>query len=206
MHREKFYIDTRVLKTQRALKDAVLELLKSHVYDDVDVTMIVHKAGVTRSTFYNHFSDKNALLDELITGKMQELEAAYRAPFITTRPFILSRLPASEVELFDNILKNADYYSTIFNSNLSALIERRMVDSFKKINLEEINVKDDFVRSDLIAGYLAYGTVGLITEWVREGCKYEAKFMNAQVLELMKIAPCKTFHIKLSRKDGSKGR
>lgn len=200
MYREELYADRRLLRTKRAFKEALLFLLKHKKFVDITVTDLVKTAGVTRASFYNHYSGKDDLLNTLLSEKNQELIHAYKEPVLKHKPFILNRLSPSEVRLFHHIFNNTDYYTTILNSDLAPIAENQMFESFKKINIEALKVNNRMIRSDFIASYLSYAIVGLITEWIREGYKYTPEFMSEQLLELMKIAPNNTFHIKLTPK------
>lgn len=200
MNRQELYLDRRLLKTKHSLKKALLFLLKQKKFNEISVTDIVKVAKITRASFYNHYSDKDDLLNTLLTEKNQGLIYAYKEPILKNRPFIINSLSPPEIQLFNHIFKNADFYTTILNSDIASSAENQMFESFKKINIEELKVKNLMIRSDFIASYLSYAIVGLITEWVRAGYKYTPEFMSEQLLELMRIAPSKTFHIKLTQK------
>ena len=63
--------DRRVQKTQAALYEALMSLVKSNGYDAVTVQDILERANVGRSTFYAHYPDK----DSLLVSGIQRLEA-----------------------------------------------------------------------------------------------------------------------------------
>jgi AcrR family transcriptional regulator len=54
--------DRRVQRTQQLLRHALVELILEKGYETVTVQDITDRANVGRSTFYAHFSDKEALL------------------------------------------------------------------------------------------------------------------------------------------------
>ena len=54
--------DRRTQRTQQALLDALIDLLKVKHYDGVSVKDIIAKANVGRSTFYAHYQTKGDLL------------------------------------------------------------------------------------------------------------------------------------------------
>jgi len=54
--------DRRTQRTQQALIDALLDLLKVKHYDAISVKDIIEKANVGRSTFYAHYQTKDDLL------------------------------------------------------------------------------------------------------------------------------------------------
>jgi AcrR family transcriptional regulator len=54
--------DRRTQRTQQALMEALLDLLKVKHYDAISVKEIIEKANVGRSTFYAHYQTKDELL------------------------------------------------------------------------------------------------------------------------------------------------
>jgi AcrR family transcriptional regulator len=54
--------DRRTQRTQQALMDALLDLLKVKHYDAISVKDIIEQANVGRSTFYAHYQTKDDLL------------------------------------------------------------------------------------------------------------------------------------------------
>lgn len=57
-------MDKRILKTKKALKESLMDLLKKKDFDSVKITEICENALVSRNTFYNYYADKYALLEE----------------------------------------------------------------------------------------------------------------------------------------------
>ncbi len=53
--------DQRVRRTRDRLGDALVELLVQKPFDDITVQDVLDRAGVSRSTFYTHYRDKNDL-------------------------------------------------------------------------------------------------------------------------------------------------
>jgi len=53
--------DQRVRRTRDRLGDALVELLLQKPFDDITVQDVLDRAGVSRSTFYTHYRDKNDL-------------------------------------------------------------------------------------------------------------------------------------------------
>lgn len=54
-------IDPRARRTRNRLGDALIALLVAKPFDDITVQEVLDRAGVSRSTFYEHYRDKNDL-------------------------------------------------------------------------------------------------------------------------------------------------
>jgi AcrR family transcriptional regulator len=53
--------DRRVLRTRDRLGDALVALIQEKPFDDITVQEVLDRAGVSRSTFYVHYKDKDDL-------------------------------------------------------------------------------------------------------------------------------------------------
>jgi len=72
-------LDRRVRRTRDALGDALVELMHQQPFAEITVQHLLDRAGVSRSTFYTHFSDK----DDLFLSDMED--------FLEAIAFALSR-------------------------------------------------------------------------------------------------------------------
>jgi AcrR family transcriptional regulator len=63
MKRDEGAQDLRVRRTRHLLQQAFLELMKQKSFQEISVQDITSRAMVNRSTFYDHFVDKYALLE-----------------------------------------------------------------------------------------------------------------------------------------------
>ena len=68
--------DRRVQKTRQALLEAFFTLVLRAPYEDITVGDIVARAGVGRSTLYEHFSGKDAILAASLGGAFAVLADA----------------------------------------------------------------------------------------------------------------------------------
>lgn len=64
-------LDQRVRQTRQALFQAFAALVLERPYEDIGVTDIIKQAGVSRSTFYQHYRNK----DDILTGSMSGMFA-----------------------------------------------------------------------------------------------------------------------------------
>lgn len=65
--------DPRVLRTRQLIKEAFRDLLRKKGFDAITIKDIAQKATINRATFYAHFEDKYALLDEVTEQAFHEM-------------------------------------------------------------------------------------------------------------------------------------
>lgn len=68
-------LDPRVRRTRKMLQDALASLLKVKDFDKISIGDIAEEATLNRATFYDHYSDKFALLECLVAAQFQDLIA-----------------------------------------------------------------------------------------------------------------------------------
>lgn len=64
--------DRRTKRSQKALQQALIELLSENALQDVTVNAIAEQADVNRSTFYAHYTDKYDLFGACIRGFFEQ--------------------------------------------------------------------------------------------------------------------------------------
>lgn len=101
--------DRRILKSQEAIKKALIELMSEKNFDDITLQDISHSANVSRGTIYLHYTDKSDLLDKLIEEHITRLSVLCRS--------------ASELSFIDSTLiwfqyfeSNYLFFSTMLDS------------------------------------------------------------------------------------------
>ncbi|HEY3406726.1 MAG TPA: TetR family transcriptional regulator [Propionicimonas sp.] len=67
--------DLRAVRTRNRLRGAVLDLLRTQSWDDITVADVVAHARCSRSTFYAHYDDRDALLRDAFLGAMDIVPA-----------------------------------------------------------------------------------------------------------------------------------
>lgn len=52
--------------TKKYLMNALVVLMKKNNYDDITITMLTKRAGISRTAFYNNYSSKDEVLEDLL--------------------------------------------------------------------------------------------------------------------------------------------
>ena len=71
-------VDARVYRSKVRIAEALFEKLAVYEFDEISVSEVVAKAGVSRNTYYRHFSTKRSVLtfyiEELLREYLQGVE------------------------------------------------------------------------------------------------------------------------------------
>ncbi|MGV8851528.1 MAG: TetR/AcrR family transcriptional regulator [Rhodoglobus sp.] len=114
-------MDDRVERTRRSLQHALFALTQERPFDEVTISEIADRAGVNRSSFYQHYTDKETLLAFALEAAADEagvqlvdLDPQSRTP----PPALLSYL--------NHIDSNAAVYASALGPRGSALVASRL--------------------------------------------------------------------------------
>jgi AcrR family transcriptional regulator len=65
--------DPRIRRTRKLLQGALATLMQTKSFDEISVQDIAEAATVNRATFYDHYTDKFALMEAMVAGGFHEL-------------------------------------------------------------------------------------------------------------------------------------
>lgn len=103
-------MDPRVRRTRDLLGDALVELLHERPFDEITVQLVLDRAGVARSTFYQHFRDKN----DLFLSDVEDFLEGFGSLLERTGEESDRLLPVRE--LFAHLAEVGDFYRALVAS------------------------------------------------------------------------------------------
>ncbi|MBT2654005.1 TetR/AcrR family transcriptional regulator [Bacillus sp. ISL-18] len=180
------YFDRRIIKSKKAMKDALVSLMQEKDFKDITISDIVVSADLNRGTFYKHYQYKEDILNEIIDEVITNLIESYREPYKNIDMFEVNNLTTSAIKIFDHVSKYANFYSLIFQSDTLNGFERKLCAVLKDLALNDLIdcSPNRSINPELYASYQAYAILGLIIEWVTGGFKYSSSYMAEQLLEI----------------------
>lgn len=155
------------LRSKAWIREAFMQLLQEKNYEKITVTDIVNRAGINRSTFYAHYADVFALVeeirDEVLAAAVGPLEECLEENiFVNPKPYLqmLSRLISENQQLY-RLLGKID----ILHHQLD-WIKRYLVNhSLEKLELPQ-SAKDN--RSlQLRVTFFVGGIVDMYLNWIQ---------------------------------------
>ncbi|TYP76609.1 TetR/AcrR family transcriptional regulator [Paenibacillus methanolicus] len=170
-------VDRRIIKTQEALKKAVIELMTEKNFDDITIQDIADRANVNRGTIYLHYQDKYDLLDKLIESHLNEM--GEMDSWACELEWAEALVP-----YFEYFEKNYLFYSTMLASKEAPdSFRTRLLASFMEGFQGEIDResgRNAELRDDVMLQFAGTAYVGLIEWWIRNGMPYPPRDMAKQ--------------------------
>lgn len=164
-------------RSQTRIERAFLELLEEQNPKSMNVSAICKKAHVNRSTFYAHYVDIFALVNEIQEKKQQELIEIIESSFSADSDNVLEVM----TQVFRFVADNNVFY-TLYLENHSG------VELFESLSLKNFlrRYTSSLPKTDIERHYRATffiaGVGAVMREWLREGCK-ESPLMMAQYID-----------------------
>ncbi|QYK67539.1 MULTISPECIES: TetR/AcrR family transcriptional regulator [Paenibacillus] len=170
-------VDRRVVKSQEAIKKAVIELMAEKNFNQITIQDISDKANVSRRTIYLHYLDKYDLLDRLIEEHINELEKL--------------RAASSEMSFIDGGLIWFEYleshylfFSTMLTSQAGVSFHNRFLEFVMEGLKEEVNTqegKNQGLSDEVILRFIAAAYVEVVEWWFNNEMPYPPQIMAKQV-------------------------
>ncbi len=164
LHQDCEKLDPRIRRTRHLLQDALKGLLDAKEFDKITIQDITEAATLNRATFYAHYPDKFALLEELI-----------RVSFLQLLECRKIRFDGSCATAFHPIiLAVCDYLAELQKSRSSeqrqfeAFVEGTVIDQIRVILMDgyKKHPVERNISPELIAGTASWAIYGAAKQWV----------------------------------------
>lgn len=169
-----------------ALQESFKKLILTHNFEKITVKMITDGASLIRPTFYNHYSDKYELLEEICHNDI----------FSGIEMLIENNMPKEAISyMFTRIENNKEFYfqavkvtgQNSFEEIMIKYSTKVFLELFKKCKKNYSNLNEIFNPS-YVAEYYARGLTYLINKWIENGMSIQAKEL-AEKYEIILTQP-----------------
>src|SRR5215510_294308 len=100
--------DLRVRRTRKLLWEALMAEMSTRAFEEITVTDICEQAMVHRTTFYKHYEDKYALLEQGMRQMYDALVA--EEEHVPPSAFSMDHPPPYFVRLFEHVAEHQQFY------------------------------------------------------------------------------------------------
>lgn len=156
-------MDLRARKTRTLLADALMTLGARQDVEAIDISDLTAKAGIGRSTFYEHFASK----DDFLVRSFVEMIAATETALAQQRPDRTDLLPS--LALFSHIYGASDFARKLVASAAFPRMMKAGEAELRSIvirNLSRLKPEWTSERRSESAVYVAAGFMGLLRWWM----------------------------------------
>ncbi|MGW9102705.1 TetR/AcrR family transcriptional regulator C-terminal domain-containing protein [Priestia megaterium] len=194
---KKIKLDPRIRRTNKYLRDALVELLKEKDVTSITIQQITEKADLTRGTFYLHYQDKQ---DFLVQSMNEILEDLIEQVKPTKSNQVSSDLDEKEesvsfLRLFEFIHEHADYFKVMlsdrglpqFRSYMAEIVKNRVYGELISSIGEAENELD--IPKDILISYITSAHIGVICSWLESDMKFSPEFMANKLTSLTLLGP-----------------
>lgn len=159
--------DRRILKTKKAIYEALIELMQKKKLNSITVTELAAAANINRKTFYTYYSTVNDVLDEGINELISSLKDLMYA--MSEDYNMLS--PQTLFAFLNTIMADADIVRDLFASDNGSLLFNRLQKALQETLLKEL-IDNDIKMNvppeqyPLISNFVAGGMVSVYYQWI----------------------------------------
>lgn len=153
--------------TQKAIQGSFAKLLESKPIDRITIKDITDDCGISRNTFYYHYTDLPMLVEEMLMENAEELIRAY--------PTIDSLEECLNVGV-QFVLNNKRAANHIYNSSHRYIYERCLMKVCRRVVAEyfDLAVPEGYLNAEereILIDYYKCVSFGVIADWCDKGMK-----------------------------------
>jgi AcrR family transcriptional regulator len=157
-------LDPRIKRTRQLLHRAFTELLTEKTFEEITVNDIAERSTVNRATFYDHFPDKFALLEDIIADSFQAMLEARMTGSLGTCPESVKQLIRAVCDFFADMASRCQTHQRQFTPVAESKIKSLLRD-FLLIGLHETIPGDSKSELELRATMASWAICGAALEW-----------------------------------------
>lgn len=169
--------DRRVVRTQTALAKALIALTLEKGYDAVTIRDIAERANVGYATFFRHYSDKAALLLDVLDVFVAELVALLQArsgdPPSLGQGTLIFRYAQEHQELCRVLLQSQHSAALVQRIRAATRASDQGAATAAASNIEAA------IPPEIIAHHTVAASLALIQWWLENGLPYPPEQMGA---------------------------
>ena len=165
------------LFTKECICTALLTLMAVKTFEQITVTEIIKKAGVSKGGFYRNYKSKEDVLQQICEELFQyilEYMEEHRL-YENTRQWF--------VEFFNNVAENQKTYQLLMN----AQAPKNVILKFDEDRILRELQRDESIKEHYRAVAIAKGLMEIVVIWVKNGMKETPKEMAEMMLDIFFI-------------------
>jgi AcrR family transcriptional regulator len=177
-------LDSRVKYTRQWTFEALVRLMEHKPYQEIKITNIISKAGISRATFYRNFTNK----DDIVLFQVQRFFSEFHEEML---PIYQKNDKLDVIYLIQAFFKRMEEHGKLIDTVIRANLEYSMVDGMLDIiyyhkerfyELIKVNTKMEEYTIEIVASSLWT----LISKWHRNGKEESPRQLSSIYLNTFK--------------------
>ena len=160
------YVDPRVRRTHRLLRDALVALILKKDFASISIKEITERADVAYITFFRHYESIDQLLMEVLDEGLGEL--------LTRIETLAKQSDASNLEtegrlIFEYIGQKADLFRILFKSQSVTRVRKKVLRNIATIfqkSCAPLTRSNNPVTVNILSNHIATSLLALIEWWL----------------------------------------
>jgi AcrR family transcriptional regulator len=156
-------LDPRIRRTRQLLQQALGKLLETQEFEKISVQDIADAATVNRATFYDHYTDKFALLECVVGSRFHELLAERRVQFDGTCAAALKAIVLAVCEYLVQMQgpHNTRQWEPHMESAIISVLRRMFLEGLRQ------HPPQNAIAPEMIAATISWAIYGAAKEWAQ---------------------------------------
>jgi AcrR family transcriptional regulator len=181
--------DPRIRRTRKLLQGALETLMRTKSFDEISVQDITEAATVNRATFYDHYTDKYALLDALVAGGFHELLYERHLRYETGCPAALSAIIQATCDFLaqahsGGVCERQTAFEPLMDAAIVAAIRRLLMEGLERRQRPSPE-ESAAPHPEILASAASCAITGGVKQWLSMPDRPPAETFVPQLLQLV---------------------
>ena len=156
---------------RECIQTALIRLMKQKELNDITITELTKAAGVSRTTYYRNYYDKEDVLQDLFTGLMWEIAAQILAA---------KTVYDTALAVFNGIRKNADVYRILMKANYAQAMLKEIT------RIASSDLPEDPPLEQMRIAFLTGALFNMVRVWMDDDMQQSPEQMAGLYMEILR--------------------
>jgi AcrR family transcriptional regulator len=176
--------DPRIRRTRKLLQGALGTLMQTKSFDEISVQDITEAATVNRATFYDHYTDKYALLDAMVASGFHELLHERHLRYETGCPAALNAIVQATCDFLiqahsAGACERQTAFQPLMDAAIATAIRRLLTEGLERAQ------RPSALPSEMVASAASWAIAGGVKQWLSQPDRPPAETFIPQLLRLV---------------------
>ncbi len=176
--------DPRIRRTRKLLQGALGKLMHTKSFDEISVQDITEEATVNRATFYDHYTDKFALLDAMVAGGFHEMLHERQVRYDAGCPYAVAAIIQTTCDFLlqmhsGGACERQTHFEPLMDAAITAAIRRLLTEGLAR------GPRESAIPAELAAAAASSAICSGVKQWLSLPDRPPTEVVTPQLLGLI---------------------